>query len=62
MCATLTIDRITDDADWKDEHRLDCGATLAIVELLRQKDRKMHEERIRRCMICDLIVRYAYNR
>ena len=30
MLAALTMDRITDDADWRDEHRLDCSAVLAM--------------------------------
>ena len=30
MFAALTMDRITDDADWRDEHRLDCSAVLAM--------------------------------
>lgn len=29
--AALAMNRITDDADWMDEHRLDCGAALAIL-------------------------------
>ena len=41
MCALLAMYRVTDDADWEDGCRFDCGAALAMVEPRRQKGRKM---------------------